>query len=53
MVFGVVTINGDVMPLIISSHFFRVNMVTYVKFVEEVVLCWTKRVVLSANKTHK
>ena len=43
MVFGIVTSDGDVMLPFIFSRGLSLNMETYIKCLEEVVLSWTEK----------
>ena len=45
-VFGVVTSNGDVIPPFIFPYSLRLNMEPYIKFQEEVMWPWIKRVTI-------
>ena len=42
--FGVVTIDGNVMFLFIFSHGFTLNTEAYIKWLGQVVLSWSERV---------
>ena len=48
-VFGVVTSDGDVMPLFIFSHSLTLNMEACIKCLEELVLPWIEKVVAARH----